>query len=282
MKTVGVIGSGTMGNGIAQSAAQAGFTVILQDIDNRSLDRGITAIEKSLQRLLKKQQVNQQAIEETLSRIHTTTDIHELAEVDILFEAIIEKMEPKKALFKQLDNICSPSTLFASNTSGISITELASSTSRPDKFIGMHFFNPVPVMNIVEIVKGYKTSESTLETILAVADQLGKQVIIAKDTPLFIVNRILIPMINEAIFLLAEGTVSVDDIDNGMKLACGHPIGPLALADLIGLDTLLLVIETLFEETGDPKYRPCPYLKTLVRAGQLGRKTGRGFLEYND
>lgn len=215
-----------------------------------------------------------------MGHIEGTVNISDMADADLVIEAIIEKMEPKKLLYKQLDDICKKSTVFASNTSGLSITELATATKRPDQVIGMHFFNPVPVMKLVEIIKGQETSEETLQTIQSLVETFGKEGILVNDAPLFVVNRILVPMINEAIFVLAEGTASAKEIDQGMMLGANHPIGPLALADLIGLDTLLLVMETLYTETQDSKYRVSPLLKKLVRAGHLGRKTGKGFYSY--
>lgn len=279
-KTIGVIGAGTMGNGIAQTAAAAGYQVILQDIQENFLQKGLNTIQHNLNRSVEKGKLSREEADQTLGRIQGTTHIEELSKVDIVIEAIIENMDSKKSLLKQLDVVCGPNTIIASNTSGLSVTELGNCTNRPNKVIGMHFFNPVPVMKLVEIVNGQDTSNETYEEIKQLVEQLGKKSIEVQDAPLFAVNRILVPMINEAIFVLAEGTASAEDIDEGMKLGANHPIGPLALADLIGLDTLLFVIETLYTETSDSKYRPCPLLKKLVRAGNLGRKTGKGFYQY--
>jgi 3-hydroxybutyryl-CoA dehydrogenase len=280
VKKIGVIGAGTMGNGIAQTAAAAGYQVILQDVQENFLQRGLETIQHNVNRSLEKGKLSKIEAEETLSRITGTIQMEELAKADIVIEAIIENMESKKALFKTLDTVCKQSAIIASNTSGLSITELGNCTSRPSQVIGTHFFNPVPVMKLVEIVRGQETSDETYEAAKRMVEKFGKRGITVQDAPLFAVNRILVPMINEAIFVLAEGTASAEDIDEGMKLGANHPIGPLALADLIGLDTLLFVVETLYNETSDSKYRPAPLLKKLVRAGHLGRKTGRGFYQY--
>ena len=279
-KIIGVIGAGTMGNGIAQTAAAAGYQVILQDVQESFLQKGLDNIQRNLNRSVEKGKLSSEEAEQTLGRVQGTIHIEELAKADIVIEAIIENMEIKKSLLQRLDTVCRPNTIFASNTSGLSVTELGNCTNRPSQVIGMHFFNPVPVMKLVEIVRGQETSNETYEVIKELVEQFGKKGITVQDAPLFAVNRILVPMINEAIFVLAEGTASAEDIDEGMKLGANHPIGPLALADLIGLDTLLFVIETLYTETSDSKYRPCPLLKKLVRAGHLGRKTGKGFYQY--
>lgn len=280
IKTIAVIGAGTMGSGIAQVAAEAGYHVILFDTMEASLEKGSKVIEKNLSRHVGKGKCTKEEASKILTRIECTLEIERIAQADLLIEAIIEKMDIKKELYKQLDTICKPTTIFASNTSGLSITELSTVTNRSDKIIGMHFFNPVPVMKLVELVRGHNTSEATFDTMKVVTEKLGKEMISVNDAPLFVVNRILVPMINEAIFVLSEGTASAEDIDRGMVLGANHPIGPLALADLVGLDTLLFVQETLYEETSDSKYRPCPLLRKLVRAGHLGRKTGKGFYSY--
>lgn len=281
VKTIGVVGAGTMGNGIAQIAAEAGYMVILQDIQEDFLQKGLNTIKRNIHRAVEKGKLTEIRAKEIFERIQGSVHLEDLAAADVIIEAIIEKITPKKELFQKLDMVCKESTVFASNTSGLSITEIAASTNRADRVMGMHFFNPVPVMKLVEMIKGQDTSDETFELIQQLVKSFGKTGIVVHDAPLFAVNRILVPMINEAIFVLAEGTASAVDIDKGMKLGANHPIGPLALADLIGLDTLLLVIETLYAETGDSKYRPCPLLKKLVRAGHLGRKTGRGFYHYD-
>lgn len=280
IKTIGVVGAGTMGNGIAQVAATAGFQVIMADIEKNYIQRGLGAIEKNLQRAIKKGKLYETDAAKIFGRICGTVHLEELGEADVVIEAIIEKMALKQALFQELDSICKGSAVFATNTSGLSITEIASATGRPSQVVGMHFFNPVPVMKLVEIIRGQETSEEAFQAIKELANNFGKVGIEVKEAPLFAVNRILVPMINEAIFVLSEGTASPQDIDKGMVLGANHPIGPLALADLVGLDTLLFVIETLYKETGDSKYRPCPLLKKMVRAGHLGCKSGKGFYTY--
>lgn len=280
IKTIGVIGAGTMGAGIAQVCAQVGFKVVMRDIAEKFVNNGLNIISKNLDREVKKNRLSQEDANAITGRILGTVNLADLAECDFIIEAVIEQMSLKKELYQELDKICPASTVFATNTSGLSITEMASYTSRANKFVGMHFFNPAPVMKLVEVVKGAMTDEETYQTTVELAKQLGKDPITVNEAPLFVVNRILVPMINEAIYTLMEGVASAEDIDKGMRLGANHPIGPLALADLIGLDVTLLVQETLYQETGDSKYRPCPLLRKMVRAGHLGRKTGRGFFNY--
>ncbi len=280
LKNVGVVGSGTMGNGITQVLAQAGFKVIMQDIKDEFVNKGLEVIKKNLQREVDKGKRTTEEVEEIVARIKTTTDQQNFSSVDMVIEAVFEDVNVKKEVFTKLDKICPPEVYFATNTSGLSVTEIASSTQRADKFVGMHFFNPVPVMKLVEVIKGYDTLEETFNLAMELSKKLGKTPIAVEEAPLFAVNRILVPMINEAIFVLMEGIASAEDIDQGMKLGANHPIGPLALADLIGLDTLLMVMETLYHETADSKYRPCPLLKKMVRAGHYGRKSGQGFYKY--
>lgn len=280
IKTIGVAGAGTMGNGIAQVAAQAGFNVIMRDLEERFVQRGLDTIKKNLVRAVQKGKMEQNEADAVLARVRGTVRLEDLQEADFVIEAILENMELKKELYPQLDALCKPEAVLASNTSGLSITEMAAVTGRPGRVVGMHFFNPVPVMKLVEVIRGNDTADETFEQAMELARKLGKEPIAVNEAPLFAVNRILVPMINEAAFVLMEGTASAEDIDRGMVLGANHPIGPLALADLIGLDVLLAVQETLYQETGDSKYRPCPLIRKLVRAGHLGRKTGRGFYSY--
>lgn len=280
IKSIGVIGAGTMGNGIAQVAAESGFNVIMRDIEESFVERGLKTIEKNLRRALEKGKKTEDEVKETIGRIKGTVNVSDLSATELVIEAAVEKMELKKKILSELDQFCAAEVIIASNTSGLSITEMASATGRAGKVIGMHFFNPVPVMKLVEVIRGNDTSDETFETIMALARKMGKEPIAVNEAPLFAVNRILCPMINEAAFVLMEGVASAEDIDKGMVLGANHPIGPLALADLVGLDVLLLVLDTLYAETGDSKYRPCPLVRKLVRAGHLGRKTGRGFYAY--
>lgn len=281
LKQIAVVGAGTMGNGIAQIAAEGGFDVVLYDKDAAGLERGIKRIEKTLARNVEKGKQDQQAADDVRGRIHPTGNINKLKGADLVIEAIIEQIEPKKALLAELDKVCKPSTIFATNTSGLSITEMAAAVKRSSQVIGMHFFNPVPVMPLIEVIRAEQTDDDTFTTAFGMAEKFNKTAIAVKEAPLFAVNRILTPMINEAIFVLDEGIASAEDIDKAMKLGANHPIGPLALADLIGLDTMLFVVETLYEETNDSKYRPAPLLKKYVRAGRLGRKSGLGFFKYD-
>jgi 3-hydroxybutyryl-CoA dehydrogenase len=279
IRTIGIVGAGQMGGGIAQVAAQAGLGVILYDVAAQMFDRALDATEKSLIRLKEKGRLAEEPAE-VLGRIRPTARLEDLAGADLVIEAAPEDFVIKKEVFQRLDRICRPQVVFASNTSSISLTELGATTGRPAKVIGMHFMNPPAVLQLVEIVRGLVTSDETYEIARALAERMGKVTILAKDYAGFIVNRILLPMINEAIYAVYEGVGSVRDIDSGMKLGTNQPMGPLALADLIGLDTCLAILERLHTSLGEDKYRPCPLLRNYVAAGYLGRKTGRGFYPY--
>lgn len=280
IRTIGVIGAGTMGNGIAQVCAAAGYDVVMVDISPAAVDRGISTIGANLDRLVKKDKLSATERDAVLGRIRGTTQQADIAEVELVIEAATENESLKLRILGEIDAALKPDAIIATNTSSLSVTKLASATQRPARFIGTHFFNPVPVMALLEVIRGLQTSDETLATVQAFAERIGKKTIVAKNSPGFAVNRILCPMINEAVFALQEGLASAADIDEGMKLGCNHPIGPLALADLIGLDTMLAVMEMFYAGFNDPKYRPAPLLREMVDAGFLGRKSGRGFFDY--
>ncbi|MBS0429170.1 MAG: 3-hydroxybutyryl-CoA dehydrogenase [Proteobacteria bacterium] len=280
IQTVGIIGAGTMGNGIAQACAVSGIRVVMVDIAQAAVDKGVATISGSLDRLIKKDKLTEAQKADALQLIQGSTNYEDLKSAQLVIEAATENHGLKTKILRQVDAMLAPEVIIASNTSSISITQLAADTKRPDRFIGMHFFNPVPMMALVELIRGYLTSDATHDAVKALALKLGKSPITVKNAPGFVVNRILVPMINEAFFVLAEGLATAEDIDAGMKLGCNQPIGPLALADMIGLDVCLAVMEVYLEEFGDSKYRPCPLLKEMVAAGQLGRKTGRGVYTY--
>ncbi len=282
IRKIGVIGAGQMGAGIAQVAAQAGYMVVLRDLEETFLERGLATIRRSLGKLLEKGKLDQSAHDATLTRIRTSVSLGDLSDCDLVVEAIVEHEPTKLELFRDLDQIVQPEAILASNTSSIPITRLASATRRPERFIGMHFMNPVPLMELVEVIRGYLTDDATTQTVLEVARKMGKTPVEVNDYPGFVSNRVLLPMLNEAIQCVMEGVATPEAIDQVMKLGMNHPMGPLTLADFIGLDTCLSIMEVLHRGLGDDKYRPSPLLRKMVQAGLLGRKSGRGFYRYDE
>jgi 3-hydroxybutyryl-CoA dehydrogenase len=281
VSTVGVVGAGQMGSGIAQVTAQAGLRIVMNDVSQEMCSHGLDAIGRNLDRMVQRGRFKPEERDRVIARIETTTNLEDLAGTDFVIEAVVENEDAKIGLFQKLDQLCPPEVIFASNTSSISITRMGARTSRADRVIGMHFMNPVPAMRLVEIIRGLATSDETYQATRALAERVGKTTMTAQDFPGFIVNRVLLPMINEAIYTLYEGVGGVTDIDTAMKLGTNQPMGPLELADLIGLDTCLAIMEVMHRVLGDDKYRPCPLLKKYVDAGYLGRKSGRGFYKYD-
>jgi len=282
IRTVGIVGAGQMGSGIAHVAALCGFDVLLTDIDSSVLERGVESIAHNLDRQAKKGLVDEETVAEVLGRVVSSTHVHEHSRADLVIESAVESFDIKAEIFRQLDALCPPTTVLASNTSSISITRLAAVTTRPGSVIGMHFMNPVPMMRLVEVVRGLETSDATTQAIRTVAEAMGKTPVECADHPGFVSNRLLIPMINEAVFAVHEGVATAEAVDQIMTLGMNHPMGPLRLADLIGLDNCLSVMRILHDELGEPKYRPCPLLVKMVDAGRLGRKSGRGFFDYDE
>ena len=280
ISNIGIVGAGTMGSGISQVAALTDHDIVMQDVSEEATRRGLGAINKSLQRLVDREKITADAKDTAIGKIKTTPDLSDLADCDLVIEAATENMALKLSLFEQIDKVSRPETIIASNTSSLSLTKLASVSGRPDKVIGMHFFNPVPMMALVEIIRALQTSDDTFTRVDELTRELGKTPVSVKDSPGFVVNRMLVPMINEGVFILYEGLASADEIDAAMKLGAGHPMGPLALADMIGIDVCLYVMNILLEEFGDSKFRPCPLLKQMVDAGYLGKKSGKGFFDY--
>ena len=280
ISNIGIAGAGTRGSGISQIAALTGYDIVMQDVSDEATSRGLGTIDKSLQRLVDREKITADAKDAAILRIRTTTNLSDLADCDLVIEAATENMDLKLDLFEKIDKVSGPETIIASNTSSLSLTKLASVSNRPDKVIGMHFFNPVPMMALVEIIRALQTSDDTFTRVDELTRELGKTPVSVKDSPGFVVNRMLVPMINEAVFILYEGIASADEIAAAMKLGAGHPMGPLALADMIGIDVCLDVMNILLEEFGDSKFRPSPLLKQMVDAGYLGRKSGKGFFDY--
>ncbi|MEG1257353.1 3-hydroxybutyryl-CoA dehydrogenase [Clostridium sp.] len=281
MEKICVLGAGTMGAGIAQAFAAKGYEVIIRDIKDEFVQKGLGMIEKNIKKLATKGKITEEEAENILARVSGTTDLSLLDDVDLVIEAAVENMEIKKQIFKELDEICKPEAILATNTSSLSITEIGTATKRPDKVIGLHFFNPAPVMKLVEVIRGMVSSVETYTAMNELVKNIGKEPVLVEEAPGFVVNRILVPMINEAACILAEGIASAEDIDKAMMLGANHPMGPLALGDLIGLDVCLAIMDVLYKETGDTKYRAHSIMRKYVRSGQLGRKTGKGFFEYN-